>query len=226
MAPDTLITYHFLMPDETSREFTIDLDRQQPFLEKNPAHPRWTCMETERCPACSLEGVAHCPAALDIADVVDAFGAIASFECVDVHVLTPERGYFKRCDSRTALRSLLGLIMATGGCPVLGQFRGLARFHLPFANRQEALFRAVSACLLKNYFALGPAAPVAAVCELAPLAALYEQVQTVNEALCRRLRLAGESESSVSALVQLFSHSVLFAEAAPKYLEELRTLFE
>jgi len=220
------ITYRFDLPDGTSTAFEVDLDRQVPYQVLDAARPRWTRLDPQRCAVCPLQDAAHCPAALDIEEIVRVFGVIASFEMLDVHVQSPERDYFRRCDARTGLRSLLGLVLATSGCPILGQFRGLAGFHLPFASRQEALFRAVSACLLKNYFSLGPTASVAAVCDLGPLVTLYEQMQVVNQSLCQRLRSAGEAESSVSALVQMFSHSVLFTEAAPKYLEELRDLFE
>lgn len=226
MNEPVIITYRFELPDGQLAEFTVNPGRRIHYQTLDEARPRWTRIEQRRCPVCPLEAAAHCPAALDIVDIVNGFAAVSSFEMVGVHVLTPERDYFKRCDARTALRSLMGLILATGECPVLSGFRGLARFHLPFANRQEAIFRSVSACLLKNYFALGPTASTAAVCDLGPLIELYQRMQTVNQSLCERLRLACEAESSVSALVQFFSHSVLFTEAAPKYLEELRDLFE
>ncbi len=42
------------------------------------------------------------------------------------------------------IASLLGLRMATSGCPVLAKLRPMAAFHIPFATDEETLYRAVA----------------------------------------------------------------------------------
>ena len=63
------------------------------------------------------------------------------------------RSYFKQTTLEEALRSLLGLKMATSGCPVLSELKPMALHHLPFANSDEFVMRSVGYYLLQQLFA-------------------------------------------------------------------------
>ena len=65
--------------------------------------------------------------------------------------------------------------MATGGCPALAKLRPMARFHLPFATREETLFRSASAYLLGQYFLKERGEPHELGLE--GLGALYEEIR-------------------------------------------------
>ena len=51
------------------------------------------------------------------------------------------------------MSSVLGLIMATAGCPWTDRFRPMARFHLPFASEAETVYRSVCMFLLARELA-------------------------------------------------------------------------
>src|SRR5262249_33669487 len=118
------------------------------------------------------------------------------------------------------LGSLLGLVMASSGCPILGELRGLARFHLPFAEFEETLFRTVGLYLLRQYFvARDGGVPDF---ELAGLGRLYEDLQEVNRALQRRMEGVSPRDASINAVTMLFSLSALVALSLEAGLEQLR----
>ncbi len=50
--------------------------------------------------------------------------------------------------AQQAMSSVLGLIMATAGCPWTDRLRPMARFHLPFASEAETVYRSVCMFLL------------------------------------------------------------------------------
>jgi len=70
---------------------------------------------------------------------------------VNASVTGPNRAYMHETPLHVALSSLIGLYMATGGCPVMERLKPMARFHLPFADEEETMFRAMSAYLLDHY---------------------------------------------------------------------------
>ncbi len=55
--------------------------------------------------------------------------------------------------AQQAMSSVLGLIMATAGCPWTDRLRPMARFHLPFASDAETLYRSISMFLLSREIA-------------------------------------------------------------------------
>ena len=54
----------------------------------------------------------------------------------------------RETSAQQAMSSVLGLIMATSGCPWTDRLRPMARFHLPFASEAETLYRSVGMFLL------------------------------------------------------------------------------
>jgi hypothetical protein len=96
---------------------------------------------------------ARCPAAVEILPVVRAFQTEDAYQKVSVVVQDDRRTYSKSTTLEEALRSLLGLKMATSGCPVLSELKPMAIHHLPFANNEEFILRSVSHFLLQQYLA-------------------------------------------------------------------------
>lgn len=200
--------YELRTTDQTWR-WRIALDEPPlPVLRaEHPGLPVWTELGTARCPGCPLERDDRepCPAAIAVADVVDALSAVASVDAVDVTVTLPEREVRKRTTGASAARSLLGLLMATSGCPVLEVMRPLARHHLPFASEEEWLFRMVGLHLLRGYFATQDGKVVSGLHELPTYLA---QLRALNGAFARRLRQACAKDAGPNAICQLFSLSV------------------
>lgn len=88
---------------------------------------------------------------------------------------TTERTVSAETSAQQGLGSLLGLIMATSGCPHTVFFKPMARFHLPFSNESETIYRAVSMYLLSQYFTTREGAPIDA--GLDGLRDIYDKIQ-------------------------------------------------
>jgi hypothetical protein len=162
--------------------------------------------------------------AVDVFRITERFADLLSYERVHVRVSRGARTYDIDCDVQTGLGSLLGLVMASSDCPILSQLRALTRFHLPFAEFEETLFRTVALYLLRQYFvARDGGEPDFA---LAGLARLYDDLQEVNRSFKRRIEGASPRDASINAVTLLFSLSALVSMSLESGLEQLRELLE
>jgi len=219
-----MIIYEFVIDGGPGHEFQVDLDRA-PRSAGGIARPPWTLLTFNQCPNCPLATTehSHCPVALDLEEIVTRFRSLLSFQEATVNVHTPERSYSKRCDVQTGLRSLLGLVMATSGCPILGRFRSMAYYHLPFANVEETLFRTVGSYLLKQYF-VRKAGGVADL-ELRGLARFYDEVGEVSQAFKRRIDAASEKDANMNAIGTLILLGMVVSSSLDEQLKELQSQF-
>ena len=132
------------MKDGKEYTFEVDIDRQDRREEANKEiHAFWTKLDYNRCRNCPLQPSTHtyCPSALDLEEIAKKFEDCISTERADVWVHTKNRSFFKNCDVQEALKSIFGLIMASGSCPILSRLKPLAYFHLPFADMEETVHR-------------------------------------------------------------------------------------
>lgn len=217
-----VIAYLFTMVDGRAFHFEVQPDRPARSHAAGLADEAWTHLSFHRCPGCPLDVAQHphCPAALDLQAIALAFRDLISYEQTRVEVRTPERTFVKQCDVQTGLRALMGLVMATSGCPVLSKLKGLAHYHLPFATMDETTFRTVSLYLLRQYFVHrdGGVPDLA----LRGLSEYYEQLQDLNQAFGNRLRAASERDANLNAINSLFALAAVVAIALEENLESLR----
>lgn len=188
--------------------------------------PDWTRLEYQQCTRCPLnaETSPRCPAARSVVRLVDDFGEMLSYDEVSATVALHDRTVTKDTTVQRALSSILGLLMATSGCPQLGFLRPLARFHQPFATREETMFRATSAYLLGQYFKHQRGLPVDFV--LTGLKDAYSALQGVNRGMANRLRSIGLGDANVNAIVLLDFLAQELPVAIDENLQELSHLFE
>ena len=178
--------------------------------------PAWTKLEFERCPNCPLDPGRDplCPAAARIADLVEVFGHVSSIGQARVTVEVGGREISKDASLVHGIASLLGLRLATSGCPVLAKLRPMAAFHMPFASDEETLYRALAtyfiAQLLRQTDGETP------TWSLEGLKEAYRAVGLVNRAFAARMRAALTEDANANALVRLD----LFAKAIPLELED------
>ncbi len=220
------ITYTFKLESGEEHLFEVDLDRDVTNRPTSVDAPRaWTKLETHQCSNCPLEPSTHpyCPAAVDTEAIAEKFKDIMSIERIDVLVATKERSYAKNCDSQTALRSLFGLVMASGGCPILARMRPLAHFHLPFATLEETVHRLVGTYLIKQRVLLHNGEPEPDW-ELAGIHDLYEQLRIVNVHFMDRVRDASREDANFNAVHILVSASSLIGDYLDETLEEINVL--
>src|SRR5690606_39165845 len=120
-------------------------------------------------------------------------------------------------------KSLIGLIMPSGECPILSRLRPMAHFHLPFSSVEETIFRTVGTYLTKQYFLHKEGHDPDL--ELGGLEALYEDLQTLNIHFIDRIRAASKRDANLNALNILFSLSAIVSMTLDEKLRELRPLF-
>lgn len=204
--------YKFMFKSGEKKEFNIELDSVNLTLLQpgNKACPEWTKLNCFKCPNCTLDERQYefCPIAVNMVDIIDYFGNYVSYEPVEVIVTAPERTYTKQVSLQHGVSSLIGIYMVTSGCPILEKLKPMVRFHLPFASIEETTYRAVSMYLLAQYCIKQHGGHPD--WDLYKLAEAYENICTVNENFCKRLRTIKSKDTNINALVVLdiFANSV------------------
>ena len=228
MADPLEFKYEFRFPDSTEACFDVRLDplTLEPVDQNKDSPPDWTRLEFLQCVNCPWTEDKHryCPLARNLVSIVATFSEFASYEKIDVVVSTPDRKIEHPDETiQRATSSLIGLIMATSGCPNTDFLKPMARFHLPFANRDETIYRAASMYLLGQYFrSLTDKAPD---WNLAGLRSRYENLQQVNLWMVKRLRTASQNDATVNAVVILDMLAKMMPYSIEDALEDCRHLF-
>lgn len=217
-----MIVYTFKFADARVLTFEADGgDAPAGGAARTAAPASWTALEYGQCAGCPLAvgEHPHCPAALALEEIATAFAGLISHETVDVEVRTPERTVVKRTDIQTALRSLMGLKMATCGCPILGRLRGPARMHLPFGNFEETLVRITGAYLIQQYLVAGQGG--VPDWTLKGLGQLFAELERINICLKRRFDALDQKDANLNAIVAFLSFSARATMSLEEKLAEL-----
>jgi hypothetical protein len=221
------LKYHFTFPDSRERTFELQLDRDTAELSAPTAAdpPAWTRLGFHQCSGCPLNAaeVSHCPAALHLSTVTDGFTDLISYDKVRVAVETDERSVAATLSAQQALASLMGLIMASSGCPRTAVFRPMARFHLPFSNESETAYRVAAMYLVAQHFIARDGGK--ADLTLEDLGRVYSGVHAVNRGMAQRLRAATRQDAIVNAIVLLDVYSSLVPAAIHDILAEIKPAF-
>ena len=222
-----VIKYRFRLPDNSSEDFKLELNPRKLELTGNipKSLPTWTKLDFHQCPHCPLEVVTnpYCPLAANIVNIVQRFDGLISYDKIRVDVITQERRISQDTTVQKGISSMMGLVIATCGCPHTAFFKAMGRFHLPLASNEETIFRATSMYLLAQYFLKGEGRH--ADLELEGLTKIYQNMQIVNVAIANRLRSTSMSDSSINAIIILDNYAKSLPYAIEKSLENLRHLF-
>ncbi len=211
------IIYLFRLESGVGHRFDVEFDRP-------PAGgnlPEWTRLEADKCPHCPLGNApgAHCPAAADLVPLVEKFSALSSVDRIEVHVVTPQYEARKHTDTQTALSAVMGLILATSACPILGRMRPLAHMHMPFATETERVYRIVSMHLLGCFLRGEPVG-------LDGLDEFFSAIDRLNHAFFARLSRAVQRDASINALLALHSRSMVASMSIEPEMENIRAWFQ
>jgi uncharacterized protein DUF6901 len=219
------IRYRFDLPDgsQKSLDFSFNASDFRLSNAAPAAPPAWTDLKFNQCANCPLNAaeIPHCPAALQMVSAIEPLKALASFDTVGVTVTQEERTIYAEISAQSAMSSVLGLIMATAGCPWTDRFRPMARFHLPFASEAETVYRSVSMFLLARELA-----GTSDSRGFAALENLYENLHVVNRDMSRRLGAATRTDPAQNAMALLDAYTTLLPAALESSLEELKPLFD
>ncbi len=220
------ISYRFSFEDGLEEIYSLSFDPESmDLLGPLPAEPPgWTALAFHRCPHCTLDSDSPiCPEALALAPVVQGFDGRRSYDPTLLEVSTRERRISARTTLQRALSSLMGLIMATAGCPHAAFLKPMARFHLPLASEAETLYRASSMYLLAQFFRAR--AGYAPDLSLRGLEARYAVIETVNVSMAKRLRAAMSTDPAVNAVIILDTYAKLMPFSISESLEAVRPAF-
>jgi hypothetical protein len=222
-----VVRYFFQMPDGSREDFRIELNAATLELQGNIPDPlpQWTKLDFHQCPICPLEVSTHphCPLAANIVGLVQRFDGLVSHDEIKVDVLTEERRITQYTSAQIGISSIMGLVIATCGCPHTAFFKPMAWFHLPMASEEETIFRATSMYLLAQYYLKKERRD--ADFEFKGLSRIYRNIQTVNTFVSKRLTEATKTDSSVNAIVILDSYAQTLPLVIEESLEEIRHLF-
>ncbi len=225
MSAALTIIYRFDLPDGSTKTLEFAFDAVDFKMLKAPpdSPPFWTELTFSRCANCPLDETlnAHCPAALQLASALEPLSALVSFDTVGVTVTQAERTVYAQTSAQQAMSSVIGLVMATSGCPWTDHLRPMARFHLPFASEAETVYRSIGMFLLARAIA-GSDEPQG----FAALEELYQNLHVVNRDMSRRLGAAARTDPARNAMALLDAYTTLLPEALERSLDELSPLFD
>ena len=222
------IGYEFTLPDGDRERFDLSFDAETiELITNHPAEkPFWTRLEFEQCPHCPFTSAthSHCPVALNLVPAIACFDHLMSFEEITIKVVCDNRNVVQKTSAQEGISSLMGLLIAGSSCPLTHFFKPMARFHLPFANRDETMWRATASFLLARYFT-GDGLRISDL-TLEGLANIYYDVARLNDAVVQRLRAATARDSAVNALVHLDVFAKFLAPPLDDSLTQLGSVFE
>lgn len=201
--------YKFNFRDGRKKTFEILLDEKTLAIEKPPPEnpPEWAKMSTFRCSNCTLDldKTEYCPLALYLSDVIEFFNDTPSFEKAIIVVENNERGTYKYTAVQAGVSSLMGIIMAVSGCPVVGKLKPLVRFHLPFASLDETEVRVLSMYILAQYFHFKDGDETD--WSLDKLRDLYKEIQKVNRNIVEKLAEIEMQDTNRNAVIALSNYA-------------------
>lgn len=220
--------YIFRLADGSEEFFPICLNSEtlEILPDAGTQLPEWTTLNFKKCPHCALAEatVSHCPAAANLAPIVERCDRLFSIDPIDLTVITEERRTSQKTTAQKAIGSLMGLMIAASSCPQAAFFKPMARFHLPMATEDETIFRATATYMLAQYFVYKDGG--SADFSMEGLSAIYRKMQDVNMAMADRLRASVKTDASINAIVLLDMYAKAMPYVIKQSLEEIRYLFE
>ncbi|MGD8778821.1 MAG: hypothetical protein PVH88_07645 [Ignavibacteria bacterium] len=209
------IKYSFNFNDAVEKNFVVNIEKEnlKIIIDEKEEYSEWTKLKYFKCPNCPLDlnKHKHCPVAINLIDIIDFFSNMNSYENAEIKVETAQRTYIKKSTVQEGVSSIIGLIMPTSGCPIMGKLKPLVKFHLPFSSLEETEFRIFSMYLiaqyLKNIKGLNPD------WELKDLKNIYSDIIVINKNIAQKIAELEKKDASINAVVILnnFADSVSFS---------------
>ena len=199
------VTYEFTFDESRKEAFELEFNEKNMSINPLPVgeNEAWIQLEFHQCPDCPLkkDSSPYCPVARNLLPVLTRFRDDPSYIKVHTTVTMEARTVERHGSLQEGAYPLLGLIMATSGCPVLDRFKPMAFTHLPFANEDETLMRAVSNYLLAQYIRMQH--DKKPDWDLVGFEPMYARVEKINGAFIERFRDLSGRDANVNALLLL-----------------------
>ena len=221
-----MIRYIFEFPDRKTLSFEVDEAGELSSVEDSGEPvPIWARLDIHRCEHCTLpqSDRAACPAAFCLRPVIEAFAGNFSYEGVYVRAELQGKEQRFHTSLPSAIRSIVGLLMALSACPVMRKMRPMAHFHVPFSTYEHTVYRAMGMYLIAQL--LREQTGLEADWGMDGLIGLYRKIHVVNEQMAGRIRMAAEKDATVNALISLDIFTFSFDSQMKKKLEDWKPLF-
>ncbi len=219
--------YIFDLPDGGQIRMDIHLDSQSLNIINNcpDVLPEWAVLDFYQCSHCPLSVTTHphCPLAANLVNIINHLDTLHSYQQIRVKVIMKNRTIIQNTTIQKGISSLMGLVIATSGCPHSTFFKSMARFHLPLADEYETICRVTSMYLLAQYFMKNEGKP--ADFDLKGLLELYDNMHIINTTIAKRLRAASKTDSAVNAIVLLDVFTCVLPLSIETCFQEIRHLF-
>lgn len=221
------VGYHcsFASGKQSAYNFSFDVHTFLSLHKPPEPWPEWTLLDYHRCPNCKLDVTQniHCPAAIHLSQIVADFHDLEASAPLEVKVVTKNRTVSLTSSSQSVLSSLMGMVLATSGCPVAAPFRPLARFHLPVSSDDETMYRVISMYLMSR-FVVRRKGKTSGL-ELNGLLKIYRDMEQLNKALSNRVASCCKKDAVPSGLKRLNIYAHNMPLAMEEYLDRLNPLF-
>lgn len=186
--------------------------------------PEWCDLEYKKCPNCTLDPIWHkqCPLAIRLIPFVN-LPSIKSYDEVKAEVEMDMKTVIAETSAQEAFSSLLGLVMATSGCPHTAFFKPMAWFHQPFSTPEETMYRACTAYLTSSVLRNKVGKDGASFDELKTI---YKNIHMINVHIASRIKNYSETDSALNAIVLLDLITKDLPLAVDEDLSDLKELFK
>jgi hypothetical protein len=227
MADQLKITYGFKLSNNIEKKIEILINKETlALIRENPeTPPDWARLDFQQCSNCPLNTTLtpNCPVAVNLAGHVREFKDVTGADRALVTVFVKERAYVKECTMQEGLSPLLGIIMATSGCPMMEPLKPMVRYHLPFASLDETVYRMISMFLMAQF--LRARSGKKPEWTLDGLMRIYGEVKNVNRDFGMRMRAAAKCDANIHALVNLNVFAVMVPIEAERTLQDIAPSF-
>jgi len=200
-----VFNYCFLFSDNSEKIITVSVDKESLSIVKPTCEyfPEWAKLSNFKCPHCPLDEKENefCPLALNLQLILSEFSDRNSYDQVKVYVETEFRNYEKKTSLQQGVSSLLGILMVTSGCPIMGKLKPLLYFHLPFATIEETEVRALAFYLLAQYVKMLKGEEPD--WEMQKLKKIYEDVRQLNYSVSKKIVNLENKDASINSLIIL-----------------------
>ncbi len=221
------VQYKLVFADATEKVLELHLraDNLTPVAWLPARPPEWAALDNHKCSHCPLSSDKHayCPAALNLAKLVEECNDLDLLDTVKLVVKTADRVVVVSATVQKALGSFIGLLMATSDCPPASYFRPMARFHLPLANEAETIFRAVTVYATAQLLRREKGKEAAS--DLSGLFDVYADLEIVNTGISARLKTAALDGTIAKSLMEWDVFSGMFPMRAEEVMDKMRPLF-
>ncbi len=212
----------------TDIDFSIDLvfdEKDFSLLNHHADKKDWTRLSFHKCSHCPLnqEDFPFCPLASTLDSIISKTHHFLSYDEVHAQVEYKNRIVSADITVQKALSSLLGLIIPASGCPHTAFFRPMSRYHLPFADAEETIYRATTMFLLAQYFIHKKSGCIPT--NFSRLKTIYNNIHIVNTQICQRLREFCENDSPMNAITILDMLTVSMHSALKHDLDKFASYF-